>query len=179
MERKWLAVLVIGVTMLAGAARANGGHDGSGDGSGSGSGDNGGMNQCMADARAQKQSCKQVCRDDFLAAVDTCRGQNHDCAQAARDARDQCVADVIASLRTCLDTCPDLHAEIAQCRTDFPEGSPEREQCINDARVQGFTCRQQCRQTVDVFKNLKTCRDEFRTDLAACVPTPTPQARRR
>jgi hypothetical protein len=156
MKRNWIAALVMGITILtSGAAQAN---------------DNP-THQCVADARATQKTCSQVCRDDFLSAVDTCRGQNHDCAQAARDAREACVSDVLHTLGQCVDdTCGVFKTLIDQCRTDFAAGSPERDACVDGAQVQNFQCRDQCRETVKLFQSLKTCRDEFKTDIHACTP---------
>jgi hypothetical protein len=176
MKRKWMAALVMGITMLAGAAQAN-----------SGSGDPNDPNnpgnvkrQCIADARTEKKTCNQVCKDDFITATDTCRGLNHDCAEQARDARDQCVADVLTQLKDCIQTqCGVFQDLIDQCRHDFQAHTAERDHCIDGAQLQRFQCRDQCRESVKLFSSLKACRDEFKADLKACVspPTPTPMGK--
>jgi hypothetical protein len=166
MKRKWIAALGMGMALLAGTARANDNHNNN---------DNP-QHQCIAGARSDRQACNQVCRDDFLSAIDTCRGLNHDCAQQARDARDACVSDILTALRQCVqDTCGDFQTVIDQCRKNFPAGSPERDSCIDGQQVLRFQCRDACRESVQLFAGLKACRDEFKADIKACpAPTPTP-----
>jgi hypothetical protein len=162
MERKWMAALVMGITMLAGAAQAK----------------DPVLRQCIQDARTESKACSQTCRDNFLADIDTCRNVNHDCAQQARDDRKQCVDDVIASLHDCFgQMCADAHAMIEACRADHPAGSKERDACIDNAQLLGFQCRDTCRENVHLFSSLKQCRIEFKQDLMACTPPapmPTP-----
>jgi hypothetical protein len=174
MKQRWIAALMVTIAVLAGGiARANDSHNG--DHGGTKPGNTTG--QCVREAAAEKKTCTQVCKDDFLTAVDTCRGLNHDCAQTARDARDACVHDVLTALQQCVqDTCGAIRDQIDQCRVDFPKGSPERDSCIDAAQVAAFQCRDACRESVQLFSSLKTCRDEFRADLKACVaPAPTPK----
>ena len=161
MGRKWIAAMVTGITMVAGAAQAK--HDNP-------------VRQCIQDARTEKNACEQVCKDDFSAAVDTCRALNHDCADQARDDRKACVSDVLEALHQCVeDSCGDLSDLIEKCRQDFPAGSSERDQCIDLVQLMRFQCRDTCRENVELFKNLKACRDEFKADLKACRPTPPPK----
>jgi hypothetical protein len=125
--------------------------------------------QCLQDARVGRNDCVRVCQDDFLASVDTCRGSDHDCAQAARDARDACVSDVLHVLKQCLDdTCGAFAPAVEQCRADFAKGTPERDACIDAAQIQNFKCRDDCRESVQLFAELKTCRSEFKADLGQC-----------
>jgi len=158
MERKWIAALVMGITMLTGAAQAK---------------DNP-TRQCIADARAENNACTQVCKDDFLTAVDTCRNVNHDCADQARDARKACVSDVLTGLAQCVsDNCGMFKTLLEQCKADNPPGAL-RDACIDGVQVQNFQCRDQCRENVELFKSLKACRTEFRIDLKACAPATMP-----
>ncbi|HTO07262.1 MAG TPA: hypothetical protein VMR86_09430 [Myxococcota bacterium] len=132
--------------------------------------------QCVADARATQRTCNQTCKDDFLTAVDTCRNVNHDCADTARENRDTCVKGVFDALNQCISTeCAQFDTDIDQCRTDFPAHSADRAVCINNAQLQKFICRKNCRLSTDVFKGLRDCRDTFKTDIQACKePAPTP-----
>jgi hypothetical protein len=156
MQPKWIAALVIGITMLSGVAHAK----------------DDATRQCLIDARTEAKTCTQVCRDDFQAAVDTCRGRNHDCAEEARDAHQTCVSDTLHALGQCLtDSCSSVFHDLVEgCKEQFPAGSHERDVCIDGAQMQNFQCRDQCRESVELFKSLKTCRDEFKADLKACVP---------
>ena len=136
--------------------------------------------QCVADARATLKTCNQTCRDDFLASADMCRNVDHDCADTARSNRDMCVKAVLDTLNQCITTeCAQFDADIDQCRTDNPPGSTDRAVCINNAQIQKFICRKQCRLSNDVFKGLRDCRDQFQTDIQACKepPMPTPMSK--
>lgn len=160
MKLRWIGLLGLGLgiaLLAAGSARAN----------------DPAKHQCIQDARDTRNSCVRVCQDDFLASMDTCRGVNHDCAQTARDSRDACVSTVLQMLKQCFDdTCGGFKAAIDQCRIDFAMGTPERDACIDAAQLQNFQCRDGCRESVQLSSSLKACRDEFKTDLQACVPPP-------
>lgn len=170
MKRNWITALVMGITLLTGVARAN---DHSTDPNDPNMPSNP-KRQCVIDARTTRKACNQMCKDDFLTAVDTCRGLNHDCAQQARDAREACVSDVLQSLKQCVETqCGDFQDIIAQCRKDFPKDSSERDKCVDGAQILRFQCHDTCRESVKLFVSLKTCRDEFKADIKAC-PLPLP-----
>ena len=131
--------------------------------------------QCVADARATLKSCAQVCKDDFVASVDVCRGVDHDCADTARDNRESCVNGVLTTLNQCIQTeCSQFDDDIQACRDDNPPHSADRAVCINNAQLQKFICRKNCRLTSDVFKGLRDCRDQFKTDIQACKTPPPP-----
>lgn len=161
MKLQWIASMVTAVTMLAvGSANA---HDEL-------------KHQCIQDARVTRNSCVRVCQDDFLAAVDTCRGSDHDCAQTARDNRDACVSGVLQALKQCFDDmCGGFKTAIDQCRIDFAAGTPERDACIDQAQLENFQCRDSCRESVQLFSSLKACRDEFKADLRQCQQPPPAQ----
>ena len=154
----WIAGLVIGLTLAAGSAFADST-----------------KRQCVIDATKEKKTCQQLCRDDFLASVDSCRGVDHDCADAAREARHACVSDVLTQLNQCFTTdCTTFVQLIAQCRADHPVGTPERDACVDGQQLLLFQCRDACRESVHVWAGLKTCRQEFRQDIKDCPPPPTP-----
>ncbi len=158
---KWIAALVMGITLVvAGAAQAH----------------NDAKRQCIKDANAERKACTQVCKDEFLTDVDTCRSLNHECADQARADRKACVTDVLGALKQCVDDSCDDHCDgaIAQCRKDFPKGSPERDACIDAVQVERFKCRDTCRESVQLFQTLKVCRDEFKADIKACKNPPPP-----
>jgi len=174
MKQTWIAALalVTGITLFGAgpaAASMNDGND-----------PNNPTKQCVADARATFKTCNQTCRDDLLASVDTCRNLNHDCADMARENRDTCVKNVFDALNQCIDNeCKQFDTDIQQCR-DLPAGSSDRAVCINNAQLQKFICRKNCRLSTDVFKGLRDCRDQFKTDIQACkepAPQPTPMGK--
>ena len=172
MKRTWIAALalVTGVTLFG--AQLAAAHNDAND-------PNNPTKQCVSDARDTFKTCTQTCRDDFLASVDSCRMVNHDCADTARATRDACVKAVFDSLNQCIQTeCAQFDTDIDNCRADNPPGSTARAVCINNAQIQKFICRKSCRLSTDVFQGLRTCRDQFQTDIQACKePAPTPMGR--
>ncbi len=160
LDRIWIAGLVIGLTLAAGAAFADST-----------------KRQCVIDAKQEKRTCQQLCKDDFLASVDSCRGVDHDCADTARDARHQCVSDVLTELSQCVTTnCAVFVQGIADCREAHEVGTPERDACVDGQQLLLFQCRDSCRESVKVWASLKTCRQEFMADIKACTaPPPMPK----
>ena len=131
--------------------------------------------QCVIDANQQRRTCQQLCRDDFQTSVDSCRGVQHDCADTARTARQGCVSDVITQLTQCVDTsCAVFVQGIADCRAEHAVGTPERDACIDGQQLLLFQCRDSCRESVQVWAGLKTCRQEFKADIKACPPAEMP-----
>lgn len=156
LERIWTVSLVIGLTLAAGSALADST-----------------KRQCVIDAKQEGQTCRQLCKDDFLASIDSCRGVDHDCADTARTARQQCVTDVLTQLSQCVtDTCGIFVQGIADCRAAHAVGTPERDACVDGQQLLLFQCRDNCRESVKVWASLKTCRQEFKTDIKACPAPP-------
>jgi hypothetical protein len=156
LEKMWTVGLVIGLTLAAGSAFADST-----------------KRQCVIDAKQQAQTCRQLCSDDFLASIDSCRGVDHDCADTARAARESCVSDVLTELNQCITTnCATFVQLIADCRTQFAAGTPERDACVDGQQLLLFQCRDSCRESVKVWASLKTCRQEFKTDIKACPAAP-------
>jgi hypothetical protein len=117
----------------------------------------------VIDAKQEKRTCQQLCKDDFLAAVDSCRGVDHDCADTARDARHQCVSDVLTELSQCVTTnCAVFVQGIADCRAAHEVGTPERDACVDGQQLLLFQCRDSCRESVMVWASLKTLCQELR-----------------
>ena len=168
MKQKWIAALalVTGVTFFSAHTAVAGMND-----------PNNPTRQCVADARDTFKTCNQACKDDLFASVDTCRGVDHDCADTARSNRESCVQTAFDALNQCISTeCSQFDTEIDQCKS-LPKGSTDRAVCINNAQIQKFICRKNCRLSTDIFKNLRDCRDQFATDIKACkepAPMPTP-----
>jgi len=128
--------------------------------------------QCVVDAQAEAKICAEVCKDTFQADKDSCRNIDHDCADAARADRESCVGGVLTALAQCVQTeCAGFRADIETCRQTFPVGDPKRDACVDNAQLLNFQCRDQCRESVQLFSSLKTCRTDFRAALKAC-PAP-------
>jgi hypothetical protein len=154
--------LVTGITLLAGSAHAGDPNDPT--------------KMCVNDARTTRKSCTQQCDDTFLASIDSCRGVDHQCADTARASRETCVSDVLTALNQCVtQNCSGFDTLIQQCKTDNANDPQLRNKCIDGVQVERFQCRDQCRESVQLFNSLKACRDEFKSDIAKCkLPAPTP-----
>ena len=125
--------------------------------------------ECVAGARDDYVLCRTTCREQFQVDKDMCRNVDHDCADAARAGRQACVAVPLGALDTCKDACGATLASSKQtCRDENPEGSVERDTCIDAAQLIAFGCRDTCREGVS--GELKLCRRTFRATLRACPP---------
>jgi hypothetical protein len=131
---------------------------------------------CVKDAAQAKVLCKAQCEQTFLAAKDLCRNIDHDCA-------DQCRAGLVLCLEgsnqdgplpvldACVDTCnATLETAKANCRQLYPQGSADRANCIDQAQVTAFQCRDTCREGVAAA--IRACRMTFHTCIMACPAPP-------
>jgi hypothetical protein len=126
--------------------------------------------QCVEDAREAKKLCDAACREQYQVSKDECRNVDHDCAEACRAGRRACFDQPLADLQACVEGCNSTHeTKRADCRAQFEAGTPERDQCIDQAQVEAFQCRDQCRENVGRAA-LKQCRKTFRACIGACPP---------
>ncbi len=133
-----------------------------------------GRKQCLAGAVADYKSCQADCREDFQVAKDACKNRDHACAEGCRADRAECRRPTLEQLQTAIDDCNATRdAAIANCRSLYGEGTPERDQCIDNAQVAAFECRDQANE--DARPGLKACRHQFRQCVEACPP-PAPPA---
>src|SRR5262249_51507115 len=118
--------------------------------------------QCRADAAQAYVACGKGCLEDFQFAKDTCRNKDHDCVETCREERGTCEQPI----RDALDQA------VAQCQTDKKAAvllcAPDDTQCIMDALVVAFRCRDQARENAK--HGLTTCRQGFKDCATACPP---------
>jgi len=127
--------------------------------------------QCVRDAHGDYKLCAMACRENLQVDKDLCRNVDHDCAEACRAGRQACVDVPLGELQTCKAGCnSDLAAARQACKDNNPEGSPERDACIDAAQVVAFQCKDTCRE--GVRDELQLCRRSFRACMRACPPTP-------
>ena len=127
--------------------------------------------QCVHEANQTKKACVATCQDNFQVDKDMCHNVDHDCADACRAGRAVCVGPIHDALSSCLDGCQStLDAAKADCRANNPQGSPERDACIDAAQVIAFQCRDQCREDVN-HAALKQCQKIFHACIVTC-PAP-------
>ena len=126
--------------------------------------------QCKKEAKAAYRVCRAACVEDFQFQRDACRNRDHVCVEACRAGREACRQPVLDQLQADVTSCNTTrNADVQTCRETFPEG-PDRDQCINNAQLAAFTCRDQARE--DAKPGLEACRQGFRSCAEVCPPAP-------
>jgi len=125
--------------------------------------------QYKIDAKLIKRACKIGCREDFRTQKDLCLDRDHICVEGCRATRDACRQPFEDQRDADIDQCNATRsAEVQNCKDLFPADSPEREQCIDNALVTAFVCRDQARESAR--PGLRACRDDFRMCAEGCPP---------
>jgi hypothetical protein len=133
-------------------------------------------NECVDAAKVELRDCKVECKEDFRVAKDACVNRDHDCVQACRADREDCrTASGIADALAACDA--RLQIDKQNCRDQYSAGSPARDQCIDQAQIVAFQCRDSARE--DARPALKQCRRDFRVCARACPPGDGPVVDRR
>jgi hypothetical protein len=129
--------------------------------------------QCIKAASVEYRECKGVCKEDYQIAKDACLNKDHICVEACREERAECRE--ATGFDAAIDACNDeKEAAIATCKTLYAAGTPERDQCIDNAQLAGFQCRDGVRE--ELKDDLTACRkgdpalgiQGFRPCVAAC-----------
>jgi hypothetical protein len=117
--------------------------------------------QCKLDAKAAAKDCKLACREERQVQRDLCLDRDHVCVEGCRSDRDGCRQPIEdqrdADIAACNAT---RDADLAACA-----GDP---QCIEDARVAAFQCRDTARE--GARPGIQGCRDAFHACAEACPP---------
>ena len=125
--------------------------------------------QCKADAKAAYKQCTADCKEDFQVQKDACRNLDHACVEACRDGRSNCKAPVKAALEAAFDVCQaQRNADVDDCKLLYPPDSVERDQCIDNAQVDAFVCRDAAREAAR--PGFQACRQGFRDCVEQCPP---------
>ena len=128
-----------------------------------------GKKQCKKDALAAFLACQATCREDFQIAKDGCKNRDHACAEQCRAERAECRRPVRDQFNADVAACKATRdAAVDNCKALYADGTPERDQCIDNAQVAAFQCRDQAHE--DARPGLAACRQEFRTCIGACPP---------
>jgi len=123
----------------------------------------GGVGQCITMASDEYKECKSDCKEAFQAAKDACTNKDHVCVDACREGRASCIEDT--GLEVAIDACNDgREVAVATCKSIYGPDTPERDQCIDNAQLDAFQCRDGAREAakpslVDCRKGFKACRD--------------------
>jgi hypothetical protein len=125
--------------------------------------------QCRRDAKAVFKACKSACREDYQFQKDVCRNRDHDCVEQCRADRDACREPVEAALQAAVAQCRVTRdAEVQNCRALYADGTAEQDQCIDNAQVTAFRCRDDAREATR--PDFEACRDAFRACAQLCPP---------
>ena len=126
---------------------------------------------CVGAAAQELRDCKANCKEDFQVAKDACFNRDHACVEVCRAERYDCreASGIDADLAACRAT---RDAAIDNCKQLYDPGTPERDQCIDNAQVDAFSCRDQARESNR--DELKACRQAFRACARACGPPDVP-----
>ena len=125
--------------------------------------------QCKDTAKQNFRTCNANCLEDFQVAVDACLNRDHACVEQCRADRDGCRQPILDQLNSDIAACNARRdSDIQNCKNIFPDGSPEQEQCIDNAQVQAFECRDQARE--NARPGLESCRQAFRSCVQQCPP---------
>ena len=125
--------------------------------------------QCQVDAKSAYVACKAGCREDFQVQIDACKNRDHDCVEGCRAARDTCRQPIEDTLDSDIAACnTQRDSDVATCKTLFADGTPEQENCIEQAQVDAFECRDQARE--NARPGFLACRDQFKTCVTSCPP---------
>ena len=105
-------------------------------------------NPCIGEARQQALECAAQCHEDLQTARDGCLNRDHECVEVCRAERGVCVE--ATGLEAALDQCNAVvRAAKETCRSQNSPDSIGLDQCIDQAQVVGFQCRdaaiQNCR----------------------------------
>ncbi len=129
------------------------------------------VGQCIKAGSLEYRECKSGCKEDYQSAKDACVNKDHVCVEACREGRAEC-RDA-TGFDAAIDACNDAkETAIANCKQLYGAGTPERDQCIDNAQLAGFQCRDQARE--DSKAALKACVTGFKACRNACPPSAEP-----
>src|SRR5262245_27130199 len=100
-------------------------------------------NSCTDEAKGDYKDCRAACVEGVQATKDAGLGRDHDCVEQCRTERAGCrdATGIDDALAACDAT---LAAAKQACRDHNPPGT-DRDQCIDQAQVVGFQCRDDAR----------------------------------
>jgi hypothetical protein len=125
------------------------------------------VRQCVKASAVEYRECKGDCKDEYKTAKDACINKDHVCVDACREERAECRE--ATGFDAAIDACNDAkEVAIANCKVLYAAGTDERDQCIDNAQLDAFQCRDQVRE--DIKPELKACRAAFRTCVGICPP---------
>ncbi len=123
--------------------------------------------QCRDEARIVYKQDKAACREDFQVAKDACRNKDHACVEQCRFEREVCRQPVQDQLDGAIAVCNGQRDSAKEtCKSLYDLGTPELDQCIDNAQVEAFRCRDQAREIA--YPDFQACRQKFRDCVEVC-----------
>jgi hypothetical protein len=124
---------------------------------------------CRIQAKQDYRACKASCTEDFQVAKDACRNRDHACVEGCRSARETCDDPIRTRLDAAVAQCNAARdVAIQNCGDAFSPGSPELDQCIDNAQVDAFRCRDAARE--QARPGFAGCRTNFINCVRGCPP---------
>jgi hypothetical protein len=125
--------------------------------------------ECKRTAKTIYKECRATCREDFQFQKDVCLNRDHACVEQCRADRDTCRQPFEDDLESDLAACgATRQLRVDNCKSTYAEGTPERDQCIDNAQVAAFQCRDAAREKAR--PGFEGCRLQFRTCAQGCPP---------
>mgnify|MGYP005833400481 CR=1 FL=1 len=127
--------------------------------------------ECVQDAQDEYKECIAVCRETMQVSKDLCRNVDHECAETCRQAYIDCIGPYIEALEACKDDCDaQREQDVQACRDEFGGNPAALDDCIDQAQVQAFMCRDRCREQTQIRARLTQCRQALRSCIQGCGP---------
>lgn len=130
---------------------------------------------CVEAARQAYIECRRDAATTLVTSRAICRGRDLTCVQACLQRQAACVQEtgLVGALQTCLT---DAAAAAQNCLTRFPLQARKRNQCIDQAQLQTFQCRNQARTSRR--QELAGCAVGYRQCAQPCGPNQPPPGSR-
>jgi hypothetical protein len=129
---------------------------------------------CLLQAREDLQSCSGECVNDFRNERFTCRNVEPGCGRECLGHRESCIETASQPLVDCVTGCQNTLAEAkAACVTTCNGDTSCLDTCTDQAQVDAFTCRDNCREEFHMGPGpteIESCRATFRECVRACPP---------
>jgi hypothetical protein len=124
---------------------------------------------CGRQAKAARKACAAACREELQFQRDACLNRDHACVEQCRSDRETCREPIETQLDTDHAACrSEREQAVANCHTLFDEGTAEFDQCVDNAQLAAFRCRDQAHE--NARPGFQSCRQGFRACAEACPP---------
>ncbi len=127
---------------------------------------------CRLAVRQDFRSCNKACRTTFQAEKDACLNRSHPCVDGCRATRETCDSATQGPLDQQIAQCNARRdAALANCKQIYPDGSQSQADCIENAEVAAFSCREDAREAAR--PGFAQCRKDFVACANGCPASPS------